>query len=127
MIFRPELAAKVLDGTKTVTRRRAEWPDGCDLSKPLEERTEPLVPCRYVMGRSYAVQDKRGGRALARVVVTDVRLVVLGAMDDEDARREGFEGAAAFLTYWRRLYRAIDPDERVWRVAFELVSEGASR
>ena len=40
MIFKPELLAKVLDGTKTMTRRR--------------------LPCRYKVDRWYKAQPGRG-------------------------------------------------------------------
>ena len=58
MIFKPELAEKVLAGEKTETRRVVK--DG-------------EVECRYVPGRDYAVQPGRGKRAIGRIYITDVR------------------------------------------------------
>ncbi len=108
MIFHPDLAAKVLDGTKTQTRRRSyPYNDG---------------PCRYEVGRDYAVQPGRGKRAVGRILVTDVRCEGIGFLTEDDARREGFEDCATFYERWRQMYGAVDGF--VWVITFELVAEG---
>lgn len=111
MNFRPALAAKVLSGQKTVTRRLAGrnprspwWEGGCSL----------------VVGRDYAVCPGRGKRAAGRVVVTGARLEPLGRLCDAEARREGFGDAAAFEAAWVEINGGYDPAARVWRVQFRL-------
>lgn len=108
MNFRPELAAKVMAGEKTVTRRlvsdnpRSPWS---------RER------CTLQPGRTYAVCPGRGKHATGRVLVTDTRLEPIGSLNNAEALREGFADAAAF----ERAFVAInggtyDPSALVWRV-----------
>jgi hypothetical protein len=103
MIFGEDLLPKVLSGQKTVTRRRDKG-----------------GPCRYAVGKSYAVQPGRGQTAVARLTVTDVSYEPVGWIDETDAAREGFTTAAEFIAYWQKLYGHYDPDVFVWRIAFEV-------
>lgn len=109
MNFRPELAAQVLAGAKTQTRRpttmspRSPWYEG---------------GCSLTPGRTYAVCPGRGKPAVGRVRVTAVRREALGAITEDDARREGFESRAAFLDYWRAMHGDVDPAQPVWVVEF---------
>jgi hypothetical protein len=114
MNFRPELAALVMEGRKTVTRRlvsnnpRSPWfVDGCSLK----------------VDRSYAVCPGRGKNAIGRVVVTSVELVPLDPICAEDARAEGFEDAKAFWAAFNAINKNVDPGEWVWRIAFKVVNE----
>lgn len=124
MIFQPELAAKVLDGSKTVTRR------------PVKDNEDgSLKPCRYRPGRPYAVQvpqtdgrgKGRGGKAVGHIEVVGVnrqRLYVGIAgpgSDEAEARREGFEYLADFTDYWIDLYGSWEPFTLVDRIEFRLI------
>lgn len=91
MIFRPELAAAVLRGDKTQTRR---------LVRPGEEA------CAYRAGGSYSVQPGRGRKAVGRIVVTHVERRRLGEITHEDAVAEGFASVEAFARYWLDLHDA---------------------
>lgn len=112
MNFRPELAEKVMAGAKTVTRRLTSdnpnspwWRYGCGLK----------------VGGDYAVCPGRGKNAIGRVLVRDVQLDLLGYLDDDEARREGFADAAEFVEAFRAIngkYNALAP---VWRIEFEVV------
>jgi hypothetical protein len=115
MNFRPELAAKVMAGEKTVTRRlmsdniRSPW---C------------VYGCSLRVGRSYAVCPGRGKHAIGRVTivtVTDETLMrmAVGADREVEARREGFTTAEAFIEAWTRINGHWDPRVHVWRVEFE--------
>ena len=107
MNFKPELCAKVLDGTKTVTRR------------PVGQRRE----CQYQGGRGYAVCPGRGKHQLGRMVVLDVRTEPVGAITDAEAVLEGFADRDEFVAYWRKLYRGQwDPDLPVFRIEFKLAN-----
>jgi hypothetical protein len=112
LIFRAELAAKAIAGEKTVTRRLCSenarspwWHEKCGL-RP---------------GRSFAVQPGRSARAIGRAVVVSVRRERLGTLDDQEARREGFDDRAEFERAFGAINGAYDPAALVWRVEFELV------
>ena len=80
MIFRPELAAMVIAGEKTVTRRlcsenpRSPW---------WRER------CALRPGQSFAVQPGRGKQSIGRARASSVQRELLGRLSDQEARREG--------------------------------------
>ena len=103
MIFKEVLLAKVLDGTKTMTRRSA-------------------TGRRYHVGRDYAVQPGRGKFAVARVRVTGTRTEFLGDISYPDALREGFRSTVQFASYWFDLYGDFNQSERVQVIEFELVA-----
>lgn len=106
MIFGRAIVGKVLSGEKTETRR-------------------PLKPgqlvSQYRAGRDYAIQDKRGGFALARMYVHAVVQEKLGDLTEEGAVREGFASVADFVAYWRLLYGHHDPELPVVVVTFTVI------
>lgn len=104
MIFSPDLAAKVLDGSKTQTRRRDKV-DG---------------PFRYKTGRDYAVQERRGGKALGRILVNAVWREYVQDISEEDARAEGFASRNGFLNRWHNMYGGLANHEVVWCIEFKL-------
>lgn len=63
-------------------------------------------------------------RARLFIAVTDVRPVLLAALDDAEAHREGIESAAAFREGWDRLHAGHsdvlwERNPWVWRMEFE--------
>lgn len=109
MIFRPDLAEAVMAGMKTQTRRLVS--------------SNPRSPwyrdaCAYRIGGTYAVQPGRGLPSIGYLTIDDVTQVRLGAMTNEDAIAEGFDGAFAFVEAWREINRGWNPDARVWRICF---------
>jgi len=107
--FQPELAAKVMAGEKTVTRRLVS--------------NNPRSPwwrarCALVVGRDYSVCPGRGKNAVCRVIVTDVRCERLGHLNCGEARREGFRGPYDFEEVFTEINGVYDPDTLVWRVEF---------
>lgn len=111
MIFRPELAAKIVTGKKTATRRalsdnpRSPW---------WRERSS------YEVGQVFAVQPGRGVPAIAKARILQLRIEPLSALKPSDARREGFPTREAFVDAWRSINGSWDPDQRVRVVEFEL-------
>jgi len=111
--FKPELAAKVMDGEKTVTRRlvsdnpRSPWFKG---------------GCSLTVGRDYAVCPGRGKNQIGRVRVTDCRLLHLGDVGEREARREGFDTQREFAEAWAAINGRWDPAALVWRIEFEVVA-----
>jgi hypothetical protein len=113
MIFRNELALKVMSGSKTVTRRtcsrnpRSPW---------------YIKRCGLRAGSTYAVCTGRGQPAIGRILILRVRREPLGFLDDAEAQLEGFESAEAFRETWKTLHKRYDSHARVWRVEFETVT-----
>ncbi|KKN69176.1 hypothetical protein LCGC14_0443520 [marine sediment metagenome] len=103
MIFRAPLLDLVLAGKKTQTRRIVH-----------------LDPCRYLVGRDYAVQPGRGKKAVARIRVLAVRKEAVGAITAADARAEGFDTPQDFRDYWNELYGWYKAERLVWVIDFEL-------
>lgn len=117
MIFRPELCAKVLDGSKTVTRRPVS-----DNPRSPWWRERCAYEIGWEVGDTYAVQPGRGKPAVGRIRITGLpRCEQLVSLDDCDARREGFEDRAGFVAYWTDLHGSYDPEQLVWRLAFRCV------
>lgn len=108
MIFSPDLAAKVLDGSKTQTRRRDKG-----------------GPCRYKAGKTYAVQPGRGKKAIGRIRVLSVRPELMTQLDDEEARLEGFKNTGEFAAKWLAIYGKGSWLDIVWRIEFTLADPRA--
>lgn len=113
MNFKPELAAKVMAGEKTVTRRltsknpRSPW---CEWKIGL------------TVGRDYAVCPGRGKNAIGRVRILQVSSAPLGYIGETEARWEGFASEDEFYAAWEAINGTYDPDTIVWRVQFEVAS-----
>jgi len=105
MIFSPQLAAKVLSGEKTVTRRRLVHRDG--------------RPSRYKVSGVYAVQPGRGKPHVGHIQVWNILIEPLNAITNDDIRLEGFAKWVDFMDYWVALYHIWNPYEEVARIRFE--------
>lgn len=107
MNFTPDMLEKVLDGSKTVTRRpyNPKFPLG-----------------QYRTGRDYAICPGRGKHQVARMRVLVADLDDLGAaLTEWEANREGFVTPDEFKAKWVSLYGRFDPFEKVWRIQFEVI------
>lgn len=112
MNFQPELAAKVMSGEKTVTRRAMSdnprspwWRDGCSLK----------------VGRDYAVCPGRGKDSIGRVRIVSVSRSFMHELTDDEVRREGFASRAEFERLWLAMHGRGSYLDVVWRVEFEIV------
>lgn len=110
MNFRPELAAKVMDGTKTATRRLVS--------------ANPRSPwyrhsTRWPAGKRFAVCPGRSKDNIGHARVVAARVVHLGTLTDDEARAEGFESAADFAVTWAVINKSYDAHALVWRIDFE--------
>lgn len=103
MIFSGDLADKVLDGSKTQTRRPVA----------------PGKPCRYEAGKTYAVQRKRGTVAIGRILVLSVQKVPVCSLSRADARAEGFDSPDGFYVRWQEFYGRLSGE--CWRLEFEVI------
>jgi hypothetical protein len=109
MIFRGDLADRVVAGRKTQTRRRLS--------------DNPKSPwwherCAYQVGGDYAVQPGRSARAIGRVVIDAVDKVRLGHITHDGAIAEGFADVRDFMYAWTDINGCWIPTEDVWRLTF---------
>lgn len=114
MNFRPELAAKVMAGEKTQTRRlvshnpRSPWWH---------------VECGYKVGRDYAVCPGRGKHAIGRIRITEtMQLRLGGTLSLADAQAEGFASRDEFRLAWIDINGGYDSHAMVWIVKFEVAA-----
>jgi hypothetical protein len=123
VIFKPEMIDKILAREKTVTRRPVTLEDG-------GYGGAIFLPCRYEVGKHYAIQPGRGQKAVGRTRILDVHRKPLGYnMLTAECVREGFTHFTAFREYWTALYGDYDPTQLVDRIEFELLGapEGKGR
>lgn len=112
MIFRADLADAVMRGEKTVTRRlcsdnpRSPW---------WREK------CGYRVGQEFTINPGRGVPNIGSAVVKGLCRQRLGHPDDDEARREGFDSAAAFEEAFAGINGTYDPTVEVWRIEFAAV------
>lgn len=111
MIFKQELAEKILRGEKTATRRQMS--------------DNPRSPwyrekCAYKVGQVFTVNPGRGVKNVGSAKVTAVYKQRLFDMGAEAARQEGFESLPAFQAAWRSINGGFF-NEMVWVIEFELV------
>lgn len=113
MMFLPELAALVIAGEKTVTRRlmsdnpRSPW---------------STAGCALKVGQSCAICPGRGKHAIGRAVVVSVQAQTLGHLSPEEALAEGFRSPADFEAAFTAINGAYHPHVPVWRVGLEAVA-----
>jgi hypothetical protein len=118
MIFKRELAEKIVAGEKTATRRsmsdnpRSPWYRG---------------GCKYRVGQVFAVQPGRGETRIADARVTKVVSQAPLYISGEQARAEGFAGSKDFHAAFRAINPGIDLREPVWVIEFELVDPTSQR
>lgn len=98
--------AKVLDGTQTL------------FHLPIERRYV------YLVGKVYSVQAHRSKDTVASIKITSVREEPLGAVNEEEARAEGFDSLDAFKASWSKRFGPFDPTQDVRRVEFRLIDKG---
>lgn len=113
MNFKPELAAKVMSGEKTVTRRLVS-----------DNPNSPWwqAACSLKVGQDYAVCPGRGKNQIGRVRVKSVSLESLAEFGgDDEARREGFSSWEEFRDVWVSINKGYDSAALVWRIWFEVV------
>jgi len=117
MIF-SETIDKVLDSTKTQTRRPRKIDDIGEIdicriaNGPRENNTTDLLSVRrsgrllWEVGRTYAIQPGRSKHSVGRIKITRIRKTILQMISRPDARAEGFKSVKAFNEVWIKLYPA---------------------
>lgn len=101
MIFRPELALKVLEGTKTETRRLVRQGDAADVllttGEILAVRHAGRVRFRLAL---VAIQPGRGQRGIGWAHVHAIWRETLQGITDAGARSEGCADRQDFARLW---------------------------
>ena len=100
MLFKKPLLAKVLDGSKTQTRRT-------------HKRT-------LKAGHTYGVRCRRYDRSAARIRILRASKEPLGNITEEDARKEGFESVEEFRKAWIEINGTWEPERKVTVYDFQL-------
>lgn len=101
----PRQFVGVLVGRKTSHRLRFE---------PMQNAIWAMEICCDHCAAMMAA-DRLDVRPRRLQVVNRVESVVLGEIDEDEARREGFESAGDFVDDWTRRFGRFDPTEIVWR------------
>ena len=131
MIFKNELCQKVLDGTKTQTRRLVkdddfvvDWPMVCVFRKYKSGNGSRLA---FRENQTYAVQPGRGKHAVGRIGIVRIRKQALNAITHDDARAEGVgRSIAAFAELWDSIHpkgKRWKDNPEVWVLDFEMASQ----
>lgn len=60
-------------------------------------------------------------KKFARVLVTDLRRIKLGEIDDALAKRDGAASASEVTAYWKK--QGFGPERQMWLVEFKLQKE----
>jgi hypothetical protein len=129
MIFISPLFEKVLDGSKTQTRRPVK--DGQRLihigingnDKAVKrEFNGSTVRTVWRWGETYAVQPGRGKPAQGRIRITLIRYIDKARhITMEDAVAEGFSTPEEFRQRWAEMYGEQALNEPCWALTFEPV------
>lgn len=122
MIFREELAAQIVKGEKTATRRL-----------PSDNPRSPWRlqrPWRYPVGKEFTINPGRGVDAIARVVVTRRYMQPLICVENADAKKEGFRTAGGktartqFLEAFEQINGDVDFSLALHVIEFNLIGPG---
>lgn len=103
MLFKKDLLAKILNSSKTQTRRSSA-------------RT-------YKVGRVYGISCRRYQKPQAHIQILQARKQRLGEISEEDVRKEGFSNMEEFREAWQTIYGSWDPEQLVTAYEFTLIRE----
>lgn len=118
MMFREPLAAAIVTGRKTATRRQ-----------PSDNPRSPwAMPIRsYPVGKRFTINPGRGVSRVAEAEVTGRYTEWLGMTTLPDAQREGFASIADFVAAWTRINGTFNAEERVHVIEFKLAGTDCGR
>lgn len=117
MIFAHTLD-QVITGQKRQTRRLVKADEYFEDNRRITKKGQRTL---YEVGKSYAVQPNRGKKAVARILLTNLRKERLDTITDADAKAEGFSSREEFLVTWRAIHgQDADLSREVWVLEFEL-------
>ena len=116
---------KVLDGSKTQTRRLVRNGEILDVLPSGNAVRSASGRLKWVEGRTYAVQPGRGKRQVARIRINYIYRQRLQEITEDDAKAEGFASRDEFAQAWNNIHREPctrwEDNPLVWVITFELV------
>lgn len=132
MLFRHDLSAKVLAGTKTQTRRLARPKERVErdddnhivIVRRPREASETTGRIRFCVGQTYAIQTGRGRQGIGFVRITGIREESLLNISQEDAVAEGFRDRTDFVLAFYQINRGtvgMGENPRVFVLTLEVV------
>jgi len=104
MLFKEDLLGKVLDGTKTQTRRTHR-----NLLK---------------VGKVYGIKCSYHEKSRGHILIIRRWQQRLGDITDEEIRKEGFADLEAFARRWEQINGTWDPNQAVTAYEFRLEGGG---
>ncbi len=111
MNFKPELAEKVMAGTKTVTRRLVN-----------ENPNSPwwMHSTRWPVGKRFTINPGRGKPNIGHAVVLDASIRQLGYPSLAECQAEGLASLDEFTEVWKAINHGYNIHSLVWRIRFEV-------
>ena len=103
MLFKKPLLEKVMDGTKTQTRRGTT-------------RT-------YKVGRTYGVTCRRYQKSQAHIQILQAKEQRLGDITLADVKAEGFQTLEEFKQAWIKIDGSWNPEQTVTAYQFKLIKK----
>lgn len=95
MLFKPELAQKILRGEKTQTRRVVKPGEGLEFHIAQNGGELKAVynnrGLKWIVGQTYAIQPGRGKAAIGRFRLLDIRQEIAKDISEADAIAEGVD------------------------------------
>jgi hypothetical protein len=106
MLFKKPLLAKVMDGTKTQTRRCSKQ--------------------RYTPGRIYGVTCRRYQKSQAHIQILKAQQQRLSDISLEDVKAEGFQTLEEFKEVWIKINGEWNPEQIVTSYEFKLIKKNGA-
>ena len=120
MIFAHTLE-KVLVGKKSQTRRIAKPDEQLRVENGIRRVYRKGNRTMYQVGKSYSIQPGRGKKAVARLIILDIKHEPVSSITEDDALAEGFPSRESFLNAWREIHgNQANLGQEVWVLEFKL-------
>ena len=124
MIFKKEFISKIINGTKTQTRRlkkhgsylRGEIVYETHIKDGITEKK-----IKWKRGKDYTVQAGRGKKGLLKITITKIRKQKLLDITEQDAKAEGFKNVNEFLKEFSKIYgsKIVKLNPETWVLNFK--------
>lgn len=112
---------KLLHGGKTQTRRVVKPDESFDTDRRAIVKGNKRT--MYRVGKTYAVQPGRTRKAVARILITDIRKEAVSRITEADAIAEGYVSTDEFFASWHNIHgKNADLNREVWVMTFKLDS-----
>ncbi|NJL95270.1 MAG: ASCH domain-containing protein [Anaerolineae bacterium] len=112
----------VVNGQKTQTRRPAKPSEVPVKDASGIKAIQQANRVKWQVGRTYAIQPKRGARQVGRFRITSIRYEVVANISESDAKSEGFGSQSEFLKVWESLHGKSSENQVAWVIEFEVVT-----